>query len=165
MQWLRQNIYQNWNSNKTPIYLTHGRVIPLVWGFENKLIFLSRYFTVLSHSTHQEKSTGLSSPVAGYYRLATNEYVFRAFPTGWIRVGCIISLTFFSSHAIMIQFLVVFHGCSLDLVNSSLPGQKWPPFGRRWFQMHFREWKKLCFDLNFIEFFPKGPIDNNLEMV
>ena len=26
------------------------------------------------------------------------------------------------------------------------PWTKWPPFRRRYFQMHFREWKVLCFD-------------------
>ena len=31
------------------------------------------------------------------------------------------------------------------------PRTKWPPFHRRCFQMHFREWKVFCFDLNFTE--------------
>ena len=30
--------------------------------------------------------------------------------------------------------------------NSSLPGQKWPPFRRRYFQPYFLEWKVLYFD-------------------
>ena len=32
-----------------------------------------------------------------------------------------------------------------------LPWIKWPTFRRRHFQVHFHEWKVLCFDLNFIE--------------
>ena len=35
-------------------------------------------------------------------------------------------------------------------INSS-PWTRWPPFRRRYFQMHFREWKVLYFDLNFTE--------------
>ena len=32
-----------------------------------------------------------------------------------------------------------------------LPRTKWPPFRRRYFQMHFREWKVLYFDENLSE--------------
>ena len=31
------------------------------------------------------------------------------------------------------------------------PPTKWPPFRRRYFQMHFREWQVLYFDWNFTE--------------
>ena len=41
-----------------------------------------------------------------------------------------------------------------------LPWTKWPSFRRRYFQMHFREWKVLYFNHNFTKFIPKGPIDN-----
>ena len=33
------------------------------------------------------------------------------------------------------------------------PWAKWPPFCRRYFQMHFREWKVLYFDKKFTDFF------------
>ena len=32
---------------------------------------------------------------------------------------------------------------------STPPRQKWPPYRRRYFQMHCREWKVLWFDQNF----------------
>ena len=35
--------------------------------------------------------------------------------------------------------------------SSSAPGTKWPPFCRRCFLMHFREWKVLYFELIFTE--------------
>ena len=42
---------------------------------------------------------------------------------------------------------------------------KWPPFHRRYFQMHFREWTFFIFWLKFTEVFPKDPIDNNQALV
>ena len=35
---------------------------------------------------------------------------------------------------------------------------KWPPFSRRYFQMHFLEWKCMNFEWDFTELFPKGQI-------
>ena len=38
---------------------------------------------------------------------------------------------------------------------------KWPPFSRRHFQIHFREWKCINFDKkNSLKFVPKGSINN-----
>ena len=37
---------------------------------------------------------------------------------------------------------------------------KWPPFSRRYFQMHVLEWECMNFDWGFSEIFPKGPINN-----
>ena len=46
-------------------------------------------------------------------------------------------------------------------VNSSHPGQKWTPFCTQHFQIHFREWKILYFDLSFTGVFPRGLIDKS----
>ena len=43
-------------------------------------------------------------------------------------------------------------------INTLGPRQNWPPFSRRHFQMHFREWK--CIDLVSQKFVFKGPINN-----
>ena len=42
------------------------------------------------------------------------------------------------------------------------PWTKWPPFRRRHFQMHFREWKSLYFASKFLL---KGPVNNKSELV
>ena len=42
---------------------------------------------------------------------------------------------------------------------------KWPPFCKRHFEMHFREWKILYFGKNLTKFVPKVQIDNNLALV
>ena len=42
------------------------------------------------------------------------------------------------------------------------PWTKWPPFRRRHFQMHFREWKSLYFASKFL---PRGPVNNKSELV
>ena len=41
---------------------------------------------------------------------------------------------------------------SVHSLNSSPPWTKWPPLPRRHFEMHFHEWKGLCFDSKFTEF-------------
>ena len=45
------------------------------------------------------------------------------------------------------------------------PWTKWPPFCRRYFQMHFREWKVFYFDKSSLKVFCKGPIGNNAALV
>ena len=37
---------------------------------------------------------------------------------------------------------------------------KWPPFSRRHFQMHFLEWKCINFDWDFTAFVPRVPTEN-----
>ena len=49
--------------------------------------------------------------------------------------------------------------------NSNNPLTKWPPFHRRYFQMHFREWKIFYFIKISLKFVPEGPIDNNPALV
>ena len=46
----------------------------------------------------------------------------------------------------------------------SHPWTKWPPFRRRYFQMHFREWKCILIQI-WQKFVPKGPIDNKWALV
>ena len=47
-----------------------------------------------------------------------------------------------------------------------LPWTKWPPFRRRYLQMHFREWKVYCILIKFsLKFVPKCLIDNNPALV
>ena len=61
-------------------------------------------------------------------------------------------LTYFSSHAIVIQLLVVFHVCSLDLFNDN-------------FRCIFVN-EKFCILIEIsLKQVPKGPTDNNPEMV
>ena len=66
--------------------------------------------------------------------------------------------------------------CHLWLIGYSVPSQrlkwpppprtKWPPFRRRYFHMHFREWK-FCSLLKCHrrKFVPKGPVDNRWAIV
>ena len=42
---------------------------------------------------------------------------------------------------------------------------KWPPFRRRYFQMHFHEWKVFYFDSNLLRFVSKAPMDNKSVLV
>ena len=48
---------------------------------------------------------------------------------------------------------------------NSFPQTKWPPFGRRYFQMHFRAWNVLYFVKISLKFVLKGPIDNKSVLV
>ena len=43
--------------------------------------------------------------------------------------------------------------------------EKWPPFGRRDFQMHFCQWTLLYFDLNFTDFVHRDQIDNESALI
>ena len=52
---------------------------------------------------------------------------------------------------IMRQYLPYYRHARLA---HSSPWSKWPPFRRRSFQMHFREWKDLYFYKNFVEVCP-----------
>ena len=45
------------------------------------------------------------------------------------------------------------------------PRTKWPPFRRRHFQKHFREWTVALFDSNFNEIVPYGQIDNKSSLI
>ena len=50
-------------------------------------------------------------------------------------------------------------------INSSPPGQNGRRFRRRYFQMHFREWKVFIAIKISLKFVPKGPIGNNPALV
>ena len=50
-------------------------------------------------------------------------------------------------------------------VLTHLPLDKWLPFHRWHFEMHFCEWKVLCFDAISLRFVPKLPIDNKSALV
>ena len=56
-------------------------------------------------------------------------------------------------HALSVLFTFLVYDLSVDSRDplTHLPWTKWPPFPRWHFQMHFYEWKVLCFDSNFIE--------------
>ena len=50
--------------------------------------------------------------------------------------------------------LLIFHYSPLDRIDICITHwgwDKWPPFARRHFQMHFLEWKYINFDGDFIE--------------
>ena len=51
------------------------------------------------------------------------------------------------------------------MLNSSPPWTKWPPFSRRYFQLHFNEWKFCILIKISMKFVPNGPIDNNPALV
>ena len=48
-----------------------------------------------------------------------------------------------------------------DLASTHLPRTKWPPFRRRYFQMHFVNEKFYILIKILLKFIPKGPNDNN----
>ena len=48
---------------------------------------------------------------------------------------------------------------SAEAMLTHLPWTKWPPFCRRFFLIHFREWKCIDFNWKFTRI-PKGPINN-----
>ena len=50
------------------------------------------------------------------------------------------------SESMMVRLLTHICVTRPQWVNSFSPGTKWPPFRRRYFQMHFCEWKVLYFD-------------------
>ena len=45
------------------------------------------------------------------------------------------------------------------------PWAKWPPFRRRHFQMHFREWNFCILIKISLKFVPKGQVDNNPALI
>ena len=50
--------------------------------------------------------------------------------------------------------------------QTHLPCTKWPPFRRRYFEMHFREWFFFCILIKIsLKFVPEGPVDNNPALV
>ena len=51
------------------------------------------------------------------------------------------------------------HMSVCELYKLMSPWSKWPPFRRRCFRMHFREWKFCTLIKNSLKFIPKGPID------
>ena len=52
-----------------------------------------------------------------------------------------------------------------DLVKLTSSWTKWPSFRRRYFRMHFLEWKCMNFDKNALKFAPKDRINNYLTLV
>ena len=51
--------------------------------------------------------------------------------------------------------------CCYTVSKLISPWTQWPPFRRRYVQMHFREWKVLNLVKISLKFVPKGPIDKH----
>ena len=59
----------------------------------------------------------------------------------------------------------IFASGGVGLLQRISPWAKWPPFRRRHFQMHFREWNFCILIKSSLKFVPKGPVDNNPSLV
>ena len=57
----------------------------------------------------------------------------------------------YSSPSSLKQASLLWVICLWWMLFTHLPWKKWPPFRRRYFEMHFHEWKFLYFDKNFIQ--------------
>ena len=60
----------------------------------------------------------------------------------------------------MHQQVSVEHLHIIDVGQLFFPWAKWPPFGRRHFQMHCFDWKTRISINNSLKFVPKSPINN-----
>ena len=98
-------------------------------------------------------------------------FVYVALYYKWIQsVGGLVQEVYFSQHEYL--HLRTQHPCPIHCFyfnhNTSLyssPLDIWPPFRKRYFHMHFHEWKVLYFDWNFTEICSyNGLIDYNIAL-
>ena len=67
--------------------------------------------------------------------------------------------------ALFDYFIYILHLSFSRRVSLNHHRTKWPSFRRRYFQMHFLEWKFCILIQTSPKFVPKGPIDNNPALV
>ena len=65
-----------------------------------------------------------------------------------------------SDYLALVQIKIWWQKCYKAIILTHRGRDKWLPFWKLHFQIHFIEWKSYNFDWNFIEDCSQGPIDN-----